>query len=89
MLLSGIHSIRWVSRINRNTGGLCIFTNLEHFSASILKIGGSIPHDSIANPTDPEIIAEAISLGKSLKSLSGYRQPALSLQIQFYVSFLL
>jgi len=47
--------------------------NLEHFSASILKIGGSISRDSIADPTDPEIIAEAISLGKSLKSLGGYR----------------
>ncbi|MXS83282.1 hypothetical protein [Nitrosomonas oligotropha] len=35
-----------------------IFTNLEHFSAGILKIGGSISRDSIADPTDPEIIAE-------------------------------
>jgi len=65
------------------------FTNLEHFSIDILKIGGSIPRDSIADPTDLEIIAEAISLGKSLKSLGGYWQPALSFQIQFYVLFLL
>lgn len=82
MLLMGI-------LIDHDASQLCIFTNLEHFSASILKIGGSIPRDSIADPTDPQIIAEAISLGKSLKSLGGYWQPVLSLQIQFYVWFLL
>lgn len=43
----------------------------------------------LPDPTDPEIIAEAIALVESLKSLGGYRHPALSLQIQFYVWFLL
>jgi hypothetical protein len=46
-----------------------IFTNLEHFSAGILKIDGSIPRDSIADPTDPEIIAEAITFVKNPKSV--------------------
>ena len=55
--------------IDHSTDGLCIFTNLEHFSAGILKIGGSIPRDSIADPTDPEIIAEAIAFAKSPKSV--------------------
>ena len=53
MLLMGIS-------IDHDASQLCIFTNLEHFFASILKIDGSIPCDSIADPTDLEIIAEAI-----------------------------
>ena len=59
----------FAAQVRDRSNRLRIFTNLEHFSAGILKIDGSIPRDSIADPTDPEIIAEAIAFVKSLKSV--------------------
>ncbi len=75
--------------IDHSTDGLCIFTNLEHFSAGIPKIDCHIPRDSIADLANLEIIAEAVVLIRKLKFLGGYRQPATSLPIPFYMAFLL
>ena len=75
--------------IDHSTDGLCIFTNLEHFSAGIPKIDCSIPCDSIADLANLEIIAEAVVLVRKLKFLGVSRQSAMSLSIPFYVAFLL
>ncbi|OQW81391.1 MAG: hypothetical protein BVN30_11305 [Proteobacteria bacterium ST_bin16] len=75
--------------IDHGTDGLCIFTNLEHFSAGIPKIDCSIPRDSIADLASLEIIAEAVVLVRRLMFLGVSRQSATSLPIPFYEAFLL